>query len=336
MSQDTSPHPPLGRAGGAIFYQVVVVVCEGTMNLEQRVEMLEQELQILKSQIHATLLDLQEHILTNSYPTLRSDGPTPVAPVVPSPPPSEAETLPVSFQPGGPVRSVSVMPETPSLPGDSGGLPVVRKVSSLNDLQPDYVTQDRGNGYASDPPPVSQTIDDYPVQRPTHRDQAYSPAEGSSRRRTSPQQPARPFLTDDQDELAPPLITEADWASLELLEEWTKKRVYELGVQRTRGLIRDYEQQGRFNAEIRDALLQLVTIIEADEAPAYTSHPRLPANPKTNLPGERPTQPSRPRQLAEYCVDPGDEADATQNLVLRLIAGVQNAGAGITRRKKDG
>ncbi|HLV36216.1 MAG TPA: hypothetical protein VKY59_13910 [Spirillospora sp.] len=42
------------------------------MDLEQRVQILEQEVEILKNQIQATLLDIQEQILTNTYPSLRS------------------------------------------------------------------------------------------------------------------------------------------------------------------------------------------------------------------------------------------------------------------------
>jgi len=43
------------------------------MELEQRVQAIEQELQILKNQIQAALLEIQEHLLTNAYPSLRSE-----------------------------------------------------------------------------------------------------------------------------------------------------------------------------------------------------------------------------------------------------------------------
>src|SRR5450432_2809169 len=43
------------------------------MDMEQRVKILEQELEILKGQIQATLLEIQEHILTNAYPALRAE-----------------------------------------------------------------------------------------------------------------------------------------------------------------------------------------------------------------------------------------------------------------------
>lgn len=53
------------------------------MELEARVQALEQELQILKNQIQATLLDIQAQLLTNAYPSLRTEETQPTA--APSP-----------------------------------------------------------------------------------------------------------------------------------------------------------------------------------------------------------------------------------------------------------
>lgn len=57
------------------------------MKLEQRVQALEQEvqslqneLQLLKNQIQATLLDIREQLLTNAYPSLRADQLPPAGP----------------------------------------------------------------------------------------------------------------------------------------------------------------------------------------------------------------------------------------------------------------
>lgn len=44
------------------------------MNAEQRIQALEKELEILKNQIQVSLLDIQEHLLTNAYPALRSES----------------------------------------------------------------------------------------------------------------------------------------------------------------------------------------------------------------------------------------------------------------------
>ena len=91
------------------------------MDLEQRVTELEQEVQVLKSQIQAILLDIQEQVLTNTYPNLRAE---------------DAIAEPPGRNPG-PIRTVSLsqddMADTPPEPAESG-MPRVRKVS-LNDLQ---------------------------------------------------------------------------------------------------------------------------------------------------------------------------------------------------------
>src|SRR5690242_17235414 len=57
------------------------------MDLEHRVQMLEQEHQILKGQIQATLLDIQEQLLTNAYPALRAEEALQPMPPVPDTPP---------------------------------------------------------------------------------------------------------------------------------------------------------------------------------------------------------------------------------------------------------
>ncbi|MAS34923.1 MAG: hypothetical protein CL610_13015 [Anaerolineaceae bacterium] len=46
------------------------------MDLEKRVQALEQEVEILKNQIQVTLLEIQEQLLTNTYPSLRSGNTT--------------------------------------------------------------------------------------------------------------------------------------------------------------------------------------------------------------------------------------------------------------------
>ena len=48
------------------------------MKLEQRVQELEQEVALLKGQIQATLLDIQEQMLKRAYPSLQADDGAPV------------------------------------------------------------------------------------------------------------------------------------------------------------------------------------------------------------------------------------------------------------------
>ena len=52
------------------------------MSLEQRVVVVEQELQILKTQIQVILLKIQEHLLNNTYPALQANEARPAAPSV--------------------------------------------------------------------------------------------------------------------------------------------------------------------------------------------------------------------------------------------------------------
>ncbi len=133
--------------------------------------------------------------------------------------------------------------------------------------------------------------------------------------------PSLPFVTEDDD--VPPfimqteLITEADWASLSLLESWTEEKVAQIGAKRTQDLIRAFASQGRFDAKMRDALLQLVSIISSEEERAQAQ--ALPAV---------PAAPSRAKT--------GNNNSLSQSLILKLIAGVQNAGTDVSRRKNHG
>ena len=76
-------------------------------HLEQRVQALEQEVHLLKSQIRATLLDIQEQLLTGAYPSLRKDGETPQ----PSPTMREAPPSPIKQVKPAPPRMLPDEPE---------------------------------------------------------------------------------------------------------------------------------------------------------------------------------------------------------------------------------
>lgn len=93
------------------------------MDLEQRVQLLEQEMEILKNQIQHTLLDIQETVLTQAYPSLRSEASAPAV----EPRPSEA-----------PVNAPAVVSngngKGPLPPADETS-PNVRQVS-LDDIAP--------------------------------------------------------------------------------------------------------------------------------------------------------------------------------------------------------
>lgn len=139
------------------------------MNMEQRIEALEEELDILKNQIQATLLDVREMLLTHTYQALRADD-------VPPPHTSDA----------GPVRS-----EAPA---------------ALHTIRIDEEGE------------AQHVRDQEPV----------------------------------------------DWEMLQELEEWTTRKLEQIGPERTRDLIMLYGEKGRFDPNVTDVLLEFVSLYCVD------------------------------------------------------------------------
>jgi hypothetical protein len=283
--------------------------------LEQRVQTLEQEFDILKQQIQAALLDIQEQLLTNAHPSLRAEDPAVSA---------SGQSIAVPEQRAQPLSAIHSVPATASPPeaeqggssgGESASPPAVRKVS-LDDLVPS--------------PPES------PAQQ--HETTAVAPA-------------------------AP----EVDWSDQARLERWVKGKVAEMGGERTRSLIEAYARKGRFSAQIQRTLLELVAIYDTNgmSSPKRIGNQRVSTQTQVEQ-GARPglrsqngtsssqSVPQSPgsdrlkpvaqeRSRASRDASPADEfseeevfEDEKQHLVLRLIAGVQNASAGVFRKRKEG
>jgi hypothetical protein len=273
--------------------------------LEQRVQALEQELQILKNQIQTMLLDIQEQVLSNTYPSLRSGEP------MPQNPPASIRPQP---EPDEPVRAF-----TP-----------VRSVS-FNDFNNDNDDESP----ALEAPPVKSK------RRKSHHED-------------NPE--------DDH------------WQIMADLEDWAKKKIETIGPQKTAELIRAYAVKGRFTPEESDTLIDFVMLHVAAQPDAPTQ-PRRPApfeataRPPQNArvqaasapsaqPPTRPVQSPVPqpkpakskaarkrlanRQEQTVAAKPENPPEAekqtveNESLVLRLIAGVQNAGAGIRWGRDDG
>ena len=87
------------------------------MDLERRVEALEKELQILKAQIQTTLLDIQEQILTNAYPTLRAENAAPERPAAPA---------------AAPITILAAHPEAAAQPAQSAQPPAAAEDTGIN------------------------------------------------------------------------------------------------------------------------------------------------------------------------------------------------------------
>lgn len=102
-----------------------------------------------------------------------------------------------------------------------------------------------------------------------------------------------------------------DWAELDRLEAWALHKMKAMGIARTRKLIRMHMSKGRINEEIAAALLQFVALYENQK----------------QRPAQEQAAPSP--KVAEPKSD-----DKHHNLILRLIAGVSNAG--ISRKERYG
>jgi hypothetical protein len=275
------------------------------MDLEQRVTMLEQEVQILKNQIQATLLDIQEHLLTNTYPSLRAeDDAAPIDPV--------------------PVKTISANPDTPAA------------LSAPDMPDPDFHTRPT-------PAPVPGSAP-YSTQTPevsTRRTPApfVAPPPAPARRALAPLtvEPAYgtsappysgngaytdakvpPFVIDEDYEDFPggattdTPITSADWALMEQLVEWTNRRLAAIGARNTRQLIHRYTAEGRISPDVRDALLQIVAIGTVPSDPDREPITITPA----------PSLIARPAEGNGR----GKDGNVSSNVILRLIAGIARGG----------
>ena len=135
---------------------------------------------------------------------------------------------------------------------------------------------------------------------------------------------AQPFVMDD--DLPPSLdegtpVTEADWATLTQLQEWTIKRVNSMGPDRARILIKRYAQEKRISEHVKDTLLQLVTIAVAERSESG-EYPSVPA--------------SSPYTPTESSIKQESEEAVTPHLITRLIAGIQESGTPSAWRDKNG
>jgi hypothetical protein len=286
------------------------------MDLEQRVQALEQELQILKNQIQATLLDIREQVLNNTYPALRAEdttvannGSTLPLPSVPAPRPPAP--VPVALPPVEMphVRQI-VLSNTPDIDEpDTEEIirqPEFRPAVPTPRARPEIKPKENGKARQRFSELQKVALDDIRGKLPddpTMEDTAST----------------LPFVTDVDD--IPSFITEAEWVNLEMLEEWVNKRVEKIGAKRTRALIKKYEADGRLSIKTRDVLLQLISIVGIEQTPEPVQPPPPPTREHTPPPDLTP--------------EVKKEEEPPHNTILKLIAGVQNAGAS-TRRKKNG
>lgn len=251
------------------------------MDLELRVEQLEQEVQMLKTQIQTTLLDIQEQILNNTYPSLRAEVPT------------HERTEQVH--------------------------PAVRTISALPSEAADYDEEDA----ASEPLKVRKvslkdlnTSEPQAAQKPTYPKGVAEPMPSQSVSGHTDAGSAKP-------KKLPKQLSDTDIARL---EEWSARDVKKHGVAATRALIRSYVENGRIPAYMEARLLTYIRSLPA----ATVDHTALDKAAKTAKPSNDPTSLSyRDRGFPDFMEDEEEKA----GMVLRLIAGIQNASAGVKWRK---
>jgi hypothetical protein len=247
------------------------------MELEQRVKALEQEVEILKNQIQATLLDIREMLLTSAYPSLRAGD-------------AEKQT-----EPKRPARAAQPA-QGPSQGETPDEAPIVRKVALDNAQAESSATQARAAGPVKAVRQAAQPEEDE-ADESDHKPVVRKVSLNDEQTPTTAYQNSKARSTFDPEQAN--------------LEAWVRNKVEQVGVDRTWELIQLYTQKGHITSEIRDTLLQALA------------------------PYAEQTEPERPqRRVALPPTDEDEEpGDNTQRMVLRLIAGVQNAGVGLARRK---
>ena len=268
------------------------------MNLEQRVMALEQEVELLKAQIQTTLLDIQEQLLNQTYPILRGEEPTraPAPEIITPPTPS-------------PVQKIRLADATP-FDDDDDDVPAVTMFRK------------------SVPTPVEEVPEPVVPQPP----KAVVPQPTKA---VIPQPPPAARALDWPEQLAG--LREPnpyDWIEL---ENWVSQKVEKLGIERTRELINLYAKQERFTEQERQLLMQFVDIYES------ANHPTLPNMPASSpksanangsiVPQTRAVVAEIREELRKKNAAANGQRETTtetvseqQGLVLRLIAGILNAG----------
>lgn len=122
-----------------------------------------------------------------------------------------------------------------------------------------------------------------------------------------------------------------DWIEL---EEWVSQKVEKLGIARTRELIDLYGREQRFTRQERVLLMQFVDIYDdGEQKPLDAPAPKKTRKQPTIVPQTRAVVEEIRTELREKRAQtngqktlPQEELSEHQGLVLRLIAGILNAG----------
>jgi archaellum component FlaD/FlaE len=316
------------------------------MDLEQRVTILEQEVEILKNQIQATLLDIQEQLLTNAYPSLRAEEDSRQAAKQVAQNRPAATPLPVREQP-------QPRDEMPDAPNET---PIVRKVSldseraqaeesvvpvrpakfTASARQQSYPADEETDETAEEPRQTPAVHQASPRgKQPVARQQSYvADEEADEDTDRSRQTPVARKAAANGGQPQPVAHRQSKTQNTSMAEtdlaEWVQNKVEQVGVNRTWELIQLYAQKGRITPEVRDMLLGALSAYgqyDPDTSPETFQDYSMQQDQSARSGSAASSSPVS---------EDGEPGEVTQRLVLKLIAGVQNAGAGIGRRKKHG
>ena len=321
------------------------------MDLEHRVKVLEQELEILKNQIQATLLDVQDQILSSYHPALRADPMSGMAR-----PAGAREGLPGQTGQGADyeaslaesedtqvlarshVKTVSardLQAERDAAPAQAGAdEPVVRRVS-LKDLQ-DEEPEDEEDTFV---PPASESVFealDGVFDEPEEEAEEAFTYEEEPGPRTPPAlaRVPRASLMDRLSSTGAPEArgdSEVDWGTFTTLADWVSDNLEKMGANRMRRMVDAVSKQVSISSELKDALLEMITLYEEDSA---LEEVRLYETAKAVSRGlsDSPAPAYEPSgEYGRYEDEPwydemGEEPEPVwkRNLIQRLISGLEN------------
>lgn len=268
------------------------------MGLEQRVEVLEKEIEVLKNQIQGILLDIKEQMLTNTYPTLR------------------AEDVPASSAPTNPNLHQIALPEVPQQEmanDDSSYVPAVNKVR-LNNVQ------------ASPAGHQNQQVSHRMLEIEEWL-RAQIQKHGTDYARNLIQSHANNGMLSEQEYNALKNI-------IMLFEEQASSSAYAMPSNPVRMQGSDATIPMNPHARVKKTRK---SVDNANKKPVSKQASTRPSTKTARTTANKLETTTHHKSGSRAIATPvSDEDDQDSNVVLRLIAGIQNAGAGITWKKRHG
>lgn len=194
------------------------------------------------------------------------------------------------------------------------------------------------------------------ASRPPKSKKASGNGTGKAEKHEKHEKAEKPVKATKAEKALPPVRpAEPMMASLDEQQEWVLENIQNLGVQGTRDLIESYTQKRRFSPEVSDTLMRFTDMYAAAAeeqtlpsrpagmptvVKAVTAPPTKPAKVKAQpapkaMPSNLKTIPAEPSLAKSSANDAGIDENSSSSIVLRLIAGVQNAGAGVRWGKKE-